>query len=222
MATASVDASMETNRETYCQFQPEDLRSRIYSMTGIMKPTLPPTTRNARVMTCTITCLWETALRNAHNALQTHYFYATASQSVCHHFHYENSTSRLQVADGLAQGSLSARCKKSAKIVFHIYLQQDLWYDASLLGKLIWEQSACSAWLLMQWGPGIWSKVLVEIESEIPFWTGRNQSAPRHPAARAAERCKRTVLCSILKFRVWCESSTHDLPTALPCKAHLT
>lgn len=58
MATASVEASMEMNSDTYCQFQPERLRSRMYSMTGIINPTLPPTTRNASVMTCTTTCKW--------------------------------------------------------------------------------------------------------------------------------------------------------------------
>lgn len=56
MATASVEASIETKRPTYCQLQPEPCKLNTNSMMGIMSPTEPMTTRNARVITCTATC----------------------------------------------------------------------------------------------------------------------------------------------------------------------
>ena len=49
MATASVEASMDTKRPTYCQVHPEACRLKTYSMMGIMSPTLATTTTKAMV-----------------------------------------------------------------------------------------------------------------------------------------------------------------------------
>ena len=56
MATASVDASMETNRPQYCHVHPLACRLKTYSMMGIIRPTLAMTTMKASVSTCTTCC----------------------------------------------------------------------------------------------------------------------------------------------------------------------
>ena len=56
MATASVEASIDTNSPTYCQVHPDACRLKTYSMMGIIRPTDPITTRNAKETTCTKTC----------------------------------------------------------------------------------------------------------------------------------------------------------------------
>ena len=56
MATASVLATMLPNRAQYCQVHPSLLRSSTYSMMGMSRPQLPPTTRNASVRIFTHAC----------------------------------------------------------------------------------------------------------------------------------------------------------------------
>ena len=59
MATASVLASIEPSRAAYCQRQPELWSWKMYSMTGIIKAQLLPTTKKASTTTGVATCSQE-------------------------------------------------------------------------------------------------------------------------------------------------------------------